>query len=192
WTGGPKSLNAILITDFRTFSFSGKSPDAQGTCSQPWAELVRAGRWRNIACPADYETRPKPGGAYGEIECWRMPTSCGNSVTGGANGTGSGPDSAGNPTRLVDCSKVQREVDTPPIGNGELQFVRTFASGSYFEPVAGPTEGTWSYWRHTYGRRIVVLAGNNAAIAAAQRERGDLRFFNDAGTELFNADGASA
>src|SRR5262249_11218916 len=50
----------------------------------------------------------------------------------------------------------------------------------------------WSYWRHTYGRRIVVLAGNNAAIAVAQRDSGDLRFFSAAGTELFNADGASA
>src|SRR5206468_9809108 len=72
-------------------------------------------------------------------------------------------------------------------------FVRTFASGSYFEPVAAPrAEGTWSYWHHTYARRIVALVGNTAAMAVAQRESGDLRYFSAAGTELFNADGAAA
>jgi YD repeat-containing protein len=192
WTGGPKILSNILVTDFRTFSFSGKSPDAQGTCAQPWAELVRAGRWRAITCPADYETRSKLGGAYGEIECWKMPTSCRSMVSSGGDSSNSGKDSVGNPVRLADCSKIQREVDVAAIGNGELQFVRTFASGSYFEPLAGAAEGAWSYWRHTYARRIVSLAGNSAAMAVAQRESGDLRYFSAGGSELFNADGAAA
>ncbi|HET9831892.1 MAG TPA: RHS repeat domain-containing protein, partial [Vicinamibacterales bacterium] len=192
WTGGPKILNNITVTDFRTFSYSGKSRDAQGNCNQPWTELVRAGRWRSIKCPADHERRNKPSGAAGEIECWKMPTSCDDSVSSSRNGTSSGGDSVGNPIRLADCSKIQREVDIAPVGSGGLQFVRTFASGSYFEPVAGLFEGTWSYWRHTYSRRIVALAGNSAAIAVAQREGGDLRYFSAAGTELFNADGAAA
>ena len=180
WTGGPKSLNNILVNDFRTFSFSGMSPGAQGVCNQPWAELVRAGRWRGIACPADYETRGKPGGVAGELECWKLPPPC------------DPKGSAGNPVRLADCNKIQREIDISPVGNGGLQFVRTFASGSYFEPAAGATEGTWSYWHHTYSRRIVALVGNTAAMGVAQRESGDLRYFNSSGSELFNADGAAA
>ena len=190
WTGGPQTINSVLVTDFRTFSFSGKSPDAQGACTQPWAELVRAGRWRDARCPPDYERRGKNGGAPNDLECWRMPTACEVSASGTA-GNGGG-DSVGNPIRLADCSKIQREVDIAPIGNGGLQFVRTFVSGGYFEPLPGPTEQTWSYWRHTYARRIVPLSGNTAAMAVAQRESGDLRYFTPAGSELFNADGAAA
>jgi RHS repeat-associated protein len=190
WTGGPKTLNGILVNDFRTFAFTGRSPDALGNCTQPWAELVRASRGRTINCPAAYETRSKPGGAPGELECWKIPVSCDDSV--GGSGAGSGTDSVGNPIRLADCAKIQREVDIAPIGNGGLQFVRIFTSGGYFEPDGGPSEGTWSYWRHTYARRIVALDGNTAAMAVAQREDGDLRYFDTAGSERFNADGAAA
>jgi YD repeat-containing protein len=152
---------------------------------------VRAGRWRGIGCPADYEYRPKPGGAPGEIECWkiRSPTCEGNGKE--ANGANSGADSVGNPIRLADCNKIQQEVDISTIGSGGLRFVRTFASGSYFEPVAG-TEGAWSYWHHTYARRIIALTGNNAAMAVAQRETGELVYFSASGSELLNAEGGAA
>src|SRR5262249_19881709 len=114
WTGAPKTLNGIKVTDYRTFSFSGKSPDAQGNCTQPWAELVQAARGRDIGCPADYERREKPGGAYGEIECWKMPTSCDQSIANSRGGTSGGGDTVGNPIRLADCSKIQRDIDIAP------------------------------------------------------------------------------
>ncbi len=175
WTGGPLVKNRSLVRDFRKLTFNGLANTATG-CDGQWSDVVYAGKWRAVGCPATYNTRAK---ANGDLECWKLPPECSERT------------SVGNPILLLDGCKAQREVDYRSRTPGGVGLERYYSSGGYFAFDVTPLRAS-DVWRSTWDRRILVppVAGN--VLAYAQRADGSLQVFLPNGREMHNNQGGAS
>ncbi len=172
WSGTPLAQNRQLIRDFRILNFSG-TKTAGGGCTQSWTNVVYAGRWRALACPATYSTRTK---ANGDLECWKLPALfC----------------AVGNPVNLLDGCKVQREVDYRPRTPGAVELQRYYNSAGFFHLDAAPEKAT-DVWRTTWDRRVLAAPAGGNILAYAQRPDGSLQVFLPTGRERHNSQGGAS
>lgn len=184
WSGPPYGRayqNGILVWDERLLYWSGPARNPQtGNCTSSYGQQWSALRYRATACPLGYRLRSpstNPNALPGDFDCWKMPVQrCEN---------GNAP-AVGNPIRVADANKIQRELDVAQISAGGLSFIRTFSSGGHFDVVPGTLEDASSHWRHNYQRRIISINDNSTAIAAVQEEDGSIRYFSSIGIPVHN------
>ena len=173
WSGPPLVRNGQFIRDFRILNLDGtKTPGS--FCIHSWADVVYAGRWRSLACPATYGTRTK---ANGDLECWKLAPECSAKV--------------GNPINLLDGCKVQREVDYRSRTPGGVEVQRYYNSAGFFRFDAAPEKST-DVWRTTWDRRLLAAPAGSNLLAYAQRPDGALQVFLPNGRELHNNQGGAA
>jgi RHS repeat-associated protein len=155
----------------RTYQFSGT------TCGPDFTVSIRM--HRAAKCPAGYLQRM----SFGQQQCYK-------------------PAEAvcplGNPVSPVTGEKMQQEIDYAPSALTGLQLVRHYNSGGYFRvsglqlstPDAPDKVTRRDFWRHTYERRLHVVANSVQLLAIAEREDGSLQSFDALGREKENRDGA--
>jgi len=173
WYNGPTGFyadgNTILIESQRNLEYT---PTGSTT---PY--LVGLLKTRGAACPATYATRTNIQGTW---DCWKAPPCCKPTST------------VGDPVALAYGELQENEVDYDPGVPGIPTITRYFRSGSLYRPPgSGPALPAFSdYWRWTWQRTLYPLSLTGVS-AAVQREDGGVVFFNTAGQEILNRDGAA-
>lgn len=155
WSGGPTYQNGVLTKDFRTISVS---------CTPVGGETIRAGRWRDLVCPAGTLQRVEGS----QTVCVHpIDASCG----------------VGNPILPATGKKVQTELDLEFEG---LPFQRMYSSrGSIFQYAAGAGPvSVDSLWRHTFDIRLQPISGSAATSAAVSWPDGQIQYFRGGGQAI--------
>jgi RHS repeat-associated protein len=170
WGGGPQYKNGKLI---RAVQIRSTTVTCSG--SNPTTSSIELLKHRNVACPPQYMSRTSSAGI---LQCFRpAPPCCENSKI--------------EDISLLNGSFDQKETDYPPATTGGVSFGRSYTSGGNFRMSGDPSESMTpiDYWSHTYSNQVV--ATNNADMLAGVTQGGGMQFFNAAGAEVHNTNGAA-
>jgi RHS repeat-associated protein len=185
WNGPRVERNGKILSDMRYTTY--ESPHSGFGCAQgPVQELVYFQRARELACPEGYTRRD----AFdGDLQCVRPMSQYCPTV-----GDSTGDSTVGNPIAPITGAKLQSENDYRAGGIGGLEFTRYYNSQGYFRTRGEGNERSvmGENWRHTYQRSLHFYADQTYAIGGAKRPNGVVIFFDAAGKELHNRDGAAA
>jgi YD repeat-containing protein len=133
---------------------------------------IKITRARRLVCPDTYAMRTK---SNGDIQCY-IPSAC---------------CEMGNPVNLATGAKIQRESDYASADG--LSFTRYYNSlGRYRVKGSGAFASTpGDYWRWTYARRLIAIAGNANVVAVVQNDDGSIRQFDATGKDIHNLSGGA-